>query len=66
MPIVTIGRDKIRGKHLEPFCYKAETVRDGQDKREVYCRGYDREECHHCCVHHPLEWYEDDLQWYTK
>ena len=65
MATPTIGRDKIRKKPLEHFCYKAETVRDGQDKREVYCRGLGRPECHYCAACHELEWYQTEA-WYLK
>ena len=63
----TIGRDKIRKKPLSPHCYGAEIVRDGQDEREVYCRGVGVSECVGCAAWHPIEDFENgDLWWHTK
>lgn len=41
MAVKTIGRDKIRGKHLDSDCYKAHISRYeyGPDDPRVYCYG---------------------------
>ena len=54
----TVGRDKIRKKPLEHFCYQAEIIRDGEDNMYVYCRGVNLNECTYCDAYRPLEDWE--------
>lgn len=54
----TIGRDKIRKKPLEHYCYKAEIVRLGEEEEYVYCRGMNRKDCERCEAHCPKEEWE--------
>ena len=55
----TIGRDKIRGKHLDHKCYDAETVRPKYNPMFVFCRGYDTsKDCQRCKAFMPKEDYE--------
>ena len=55
----TVGRDKIRRKKLEPYCYRAHTYRpEDEDENEsmyVFCRGHNLEECHKCEAFMPHE-----------
>lgn len=52
----TIGRDKISGRHLQPKCYDAKTVRLKHNPMYVFCRGYDKsKDCQSCGAYMPKE-----------